>query len=194
VEPASQVNWGQSSVPLTAGASWGSSTQDAFASFADSALAAAHFTTGTTVWSRSTYSLHAQAGSPALLIQDSIQGAAGPMVSQLNLMAQGVVQTPAGPITPPAVAAGASQAPLGQVFTLQPGVNRLGFTGQWGVDFDVYVVSSVAQQAAIGSWADNWTNAVEASAFKAATGQAYQESQYVRRVGGSGPLPTQGGP
>src|SRR5262249_41646478 len=52
VEPFSQIPWSQTEVPLTAGAPWNSSTQTAFASFANSAMAKATFANGQTIWTR----------------------------------------------------------------------------------------------------------------------------------------------
>jgi hypothetical protein len=177
-------------VPLTAGSGWTNSIEDAFLSFADSGMSTAQFTQGSTVWTRTVYSIHPVDSAPILLIRDSFQNEAGPMVFQMNLMAQGDVATPAGSYTPPPSSyANNGQLPsLGSVFTLNPGINRLGFTGQWGVNFDVYTVSRAAQDARIGNWSQTWNPSTETDEFKAATGQTFQETQDTLRLKSDGPF------
>ncbi len=68
-------------------------------------------------------------------------------------MAEGSVETPIGQVTPklssyytrshiypegPLPQEGPS---AGTVFSLPPGVSRLGFTGQWLIDWDVYALA-----------------------------------------------------
>jgi hypothetical protein len=192
VVPDSDIPWSQGTVPLTAGARWINSTQDSFLSFTDGSMAQAHFTQGSTVWTRAVWDIHPQPSLPIMLIRDSFTNASGPMVFQMNLMAQGSVDTPAGTITPPfANYSNNGQLPvIGPSVALAPGVNRLGFTGQWGVDFDVYTISQSAQTAYIGNWGHTWAPSIEGSEFKAATGQSFSEQQDVLRIRGSGAFET----
>jgi hypothetical protein len=190
VMPLSQIPWNQDSVPLTAGNRWTNSTQDDYLSFTNSGLSTAHFTSGNTVWTRSVYSIHPIDQSPILLIRDSFANATEPMVFSMNLMAQGDVSTPDGMVTPPArnYANGQQLPSLGSIETLNSGVNRFGFTGQWGVNFDLYTMSDSSQQARIGNWSQNWNPTTEQGEFKAATGQSFQETQDTFRLMGSGPF------
>ena len=109
-----------------------------------------------TAWLRTVSLVTADPLMPVLLIRDTFSGkdAAAAKIFTLNLMAEGAVETPAGPQTPPVrtfpyaekTSDPATQMPsAGEVFPLSPGVNRLGFTGQkWkghlteGIDWDVY--------------------------------------------------------
>lgn len=187
--PASSISWTQGTVPLDQGPAWDTSTQDAFLSFGSSSMAQAHFTMGNTVWTRTAYSLHAQAGAPIILLRDSVANAPGPMALTLNLMAQGGVATPHGTLTPPQ-AVGGQDPTLGPGMNLGAGVSRFGFTGQWGVDFDVYSVSSAGQEAHIGNWAHNSAPGAEASQYQAATGRSFEERQDILRIKGNGPFQT----
>jgi hypothetical protein len=68
----------------------------------------------------------------------------------------------------------------GPIFALPAGLNRLGFTGQHGVDWDVYTLSETPQQAYIGNWAVSWHQ--EKNPF--------EERQHILRVRGQGSLLT----
>jgi hypothetical protein len=64
---------------------------------------------------------------------------------------------------------------------LSAGVNRLGFTGKYDVDWDVYTVADHAQQALIGNWAVTpWGGFITDK----------EERQHILRVRGSGPFTT----
>ena len=65
------------------------------------------------------------------------------------------------------------------------GVTRLGFKGQWGVDFDVFVIAETAQQATITGWKHFWHPSAEASQYMAATGKKFEEAQYILRLRGT---------
>jgi hypothetical protein len=119
-------------------------------------------------------------------------------------MAEGAVETPVGPQTPPVRMHPAAEKPTdpatqmpsaGKVFPLSPGVNRLGFTGQtWkghpteGIDWDVYVVPTEPQQAHIGNWGNQASSS--AGLFQAAQGRKYEERQHILRVRGTGSFTT----
>jgi hypothetical protein len=110
-------------------------------------------------------------------------------------MAQGAVSTPAGDLTPtPRLwddAKGIKELPsAGQIFDLKPGLNRLGFDGQWGVDFDVYTYSNQAQQAQIGDWGHTWHPGQEQVEFQKAQGRHFEERQHILRIKGTGAFVT----
>jgi len=109
----------------------------------------------------------------------------------LNLMATGEVLTPAGKVNPPlrthAAAEHTASDPAHQrpsvppPFELKAGVNRLGFSGRYGVDWDVYIVSAQSQQALIGNWAVTpWGAHITDK----------EERQHILRVHGTGPFTT----
>jgi hypothetical protein len=159
-----------------------------------------------TTWIRTVTLVTADPAIPVLVIKDTFSGkeAAAAKIFTLNLMADGAVETPAGPQTPPVRTfpnAGSATEPAtqmpsaGKVFPLALGVNRLGFTGQtWkghptdGIDWDVYLVPTEPQQAQIGNWANQASSS--ASLFEAAQGRKYEERQHILRVRGTGSFTT----
>jgi hypothetical protein len=159
-----------------------------------------------TSWVRTVTLVTADPELPVLVIKDTFSGkdAAAPKIFTLNLMADGAVETPAGPQTPPVRMHPAAEKPTdpatqmpsaGKVFPLSPGVNRLGFTGQtWkghpteGIDWDCYVIPQEPQQAQIGNWANQASSS--ASLFQAAQGRPFEERQHILRVRGTGSFTT----
>ena len=158
-------------------------------------------------WRRAVTLVNADPAAPLILVQDTFteKDADAAKIMTLNLMAQGQVETPIGKQTPsPRTHARADhknsdpkhQLPsAGPVFTLAPGVNRLGFTGQvWkghptgGIDWDVYQIAAEQQQAHIGHWAH--ISSPGAGEFKRAQGRSFEESQYILRVRGTGSFTT----
>ncbi|NQT85605.1 hypothetical protein HQ560_02510, partial [bacterium] len=158
-------------------------------------------------WVRAVTLIHADPAAPLILVRDTFCGkeAAAVKIMTLNLMAQGEVDTPVGKQTPPRRTHPSAnhktddpKHPLpsaGPVFTLKPGVNRLGFTGQvWkghptrGIDWDVYAIAAERQQAHVGHWAH--VSSPGANEFKQAQGRSFEESQYILRVRGAGPFTT----
>jgi hypothetical protein len=184
--------WDQDSPPLSSGGRWSNSTQHVFATFKEGAYARASFRAGNTVWMRSVLSIHADAAHPVLVIRDSFagEGRDEPKVLSLNLMAVGPVETPAGPVTPEPRRYPVSERQPGvpgelpsasRPFELAPGVNRLGFTGKFDVDWDVYTIADHAEQALIGDWAVTpWGGAMTDK----------EERQHILRIRGSGPFTT----
>ena len=69
-------------------------------------------------------------------------------------------------------------ASAGPVFAINPGISRFGFTGQHGVDWDLYWLADRPQQAHIGNWAVNWHQEVN----------PFEERQHILRVQGGGPF------
>jgi hypothetical protein len=65
----------------------------------------------------------------------------------------------------------------GPVFSLNHGVSDLSFTGQFGVDFDVFVIAREPQEALLGNWADTWTQQF---------GSKWEERQHILRIRGMG--------
>jgi hypothetical protein len=193
VTPLSQIPWSQSTLPLDAGKGWQTSTLDNFVSLPDSGMSQADFISGNTDWTRSVYSIHPNTSAPIILIRDSFANASEPMVMSMNLMAQGSISTASGSITPPQSAwANNQQLPtFGQAFSLSSGVNDLGFTGQFGVNYDLYSITSSSQTARVANWTDNWITSPEDSQYAAAHNrQPFQESQDMLEVQGTGPFTT----
>jgi hypothetical protein len=147
------------------------------------------FTGQNVTWNRLLQLHHSNSTAPVLMIKDSFEGAAcnQPKIFSLNLMAKGVVQTPVGEIVPEirthtyaAKATNANQLPsASRVITLEPGVSRFAFTGQFGVDFDLYIISQQRQECSLGNWAVSWT---QQSLTK------WEERQHILRIRGTGPF------
>ncbi|MHB9132861.1 MAG: Ig-like domain-containing protein [Armatimonadota bacterium] len=165
---------------------------NAFESFTNSGHAKAYFSnrvtpTPTLEWTRDMYSIHPNENFPVIMIRDTFSGtdAAVDKVFTLNLMATGNVTTPGGTVTPttrmhPQLPSTATP------FTLSAGVNRLGFTGQWSIDWDLYTVSTTTQQALVGNWGHAWHPALEMNQFVAANGRAFDEKQHILRIKSGG--------
>jgi hypothetical protein len=147
------------------------------------------FTGQNVTWNRLLKLHHFDESAPVLVIKDTFAGAASDQakIFTLNLMAKGPVQTPLGEIMPEerthsyaAKATNANQLPsASQVLALKPGVSRFAFTGQFGVDFDLYIISQQPQECILGNWAVSWT---QQSLSK------WQERQHILRIRGSGPF------
>ena len=112
-------------------------------------------------------------------------GATDPKIFSLTLMATGPVETAVGSREVPLSSAPA-KPPAGAPFALAPGVTRLGFKGQWGVDFDVFIVAERSQQATVTGWKHFWHPTREADEYKQATGTKFEEAQYILRLRGTG--------
>lgn len=184
--------WDKDSPPLESGRAWSRSQQRVFATFAEGAYVRSQFQADRTTWTRSVLSLRADENHPILVLQDTFTGAGADAakVLTLNLMATGSVDTPAGKISPALrfhpvgdrPADPATQLPsAGRPFDLPPGANRLGFRGQYDVDWDVYTVNTEPQQALIGNWGVTpWGPHMTVK----------QERQHILRVRGNGTFTT----
>ena len=144
-------------------------------------------------WTRRVTVLHPTDDRPLLVLHDTFAGtdAAVAKVSTLNLMADGAVETPAGPVIPEprkwSNATGDHQFPsVGPILSLPAGVNRLGFTGQWGVDFDVFTVADHDREAYIGNWAHDSQPGTAWREFEQAHGRPFEERQHILRIRGTG--------
>ena len=78
-----------------------------------------------------------------------------------------------------------AKPPAGAAFDLAPGVTRLGFKGQWGVDFDVFIVAKSSQQATITGWKHFWAATRESDEYQHATQTKFEEAQYILRLRGT---------
>lgn len=186
------IPWDRDGPPLDAGAVWKESRQEVFLSFKTAASARARFTSEKgMVWTRSVSSLHANEDYPIILVHDQLS-AANAEVSQVlsfNFMAEGPVETTAGPFSPPARSFQHNrELPSARtVFSLRPGVSRLAFTGQWLIDWDVYTVADRRQEAQIGNWAHTWHPGHEQHEFERANRRRFEERQHILRLKGDGP-------
>jgi hypothetical protein len=54
------------------------------------------------------------------------------------------------------------------------------------VDFDVFIVADRAQQATVTGWKHFWHPTREADEYKRATGNSFEEAQYILRLRGTG--------
>ncbi|MFN3651061.1 MAG: hypothetical protein ACK47B_15915 [Armatimonadota bacterium] len=199
--PAKLHGWNQDSPPLHTSyfvwgvPPWGKASQDAFLSFDSGSLARARFKSEAgPEWIRSIYSIRPDPAHPLILIQDRFAGEdAGPKIFTLNLAAQGEVETPTGRVSPPMRTHDAQggrepnkkELPsAGPVFPLQPGLNRLGFTGQWKIDWDLYTFADEPQQAHVGNWAHFYHPHTEQVEFRKANDRPFEERQHILRVRG----------
>jgi hypothetical protein len=150
------------------------------------ARAAARFENKGSFWNRRVWDYRSDPTAPVLRIRDEFSGtgAADQKIFSLTLMATGPVDTAVGLREVPYSSAPAKPS-AGAPLALAPGVTRLGFKGQWGVDFDVFIVAERAQQATITGWMHFWNPTREADEYKLATGRKFEEAQYILRVRGA---------
>jgi len=183
--------WDQSSPPpdTAAGGAWRKAAQASFATGRAVDSVASTFAGKGIEWKRLLQLHHEDPAMPVIAIRDDFDGpsAGEPKVLTLNLMARGPVQTPAGAVTPeprthpPSPKADKpDQLPSASPpFALKAGVSQLSFTGQHGVDFDLFVIAQQAQEALLGNWADTWTQQGVPK---------WEERQHILRVRGTGPF------
>ncbi|MBW3624321.1 MAG: hypothetical protein KY468_13015 [Armatimonadetes bacterium] len=206
--PPSEIHpWNRDRLPLdTANFIWGvgpwtDSTQEAFVTLRTASHARARFSTPqgrkpALTWTRSVTLMHPVEDAPIFLIRDRF-GGEDPGIGKvftMNLMAEGEVETPSGRIAPPQRlydhrdAAKQELPSAGPVFPLPAGLQRMSFTGQWGVDWDLYTVSGEAQEAILGNWGHNWHPNNEQVQYRAAHGRDFEERQHILRIRGNGPF------
>ena len=106
------------------------------------ARAAVRFDNKGGFWNRRVWDYRSDPAAPVLRIRDEFSGtgATDPKIFSLTLMATGPVETAEGSREVP-VSSAPAKPPAGAPFALASGVTRLGFKGQWGVDFDVFIVA-----------------------------------------------------
>jgi hypothetical protein len=181
--------WDRAGPALDAGPRWSVSGSPRFAAFPRSAHVAARFDLAGHAWTRKVDLVHVEPGHPVIRIRDRV---ASPhpedrSVLSLNLAAQGPVETPVGALLPGAVDPTRGELPsAGPVFPLAPGWTRLGFTGQWLVDWDLLVWTPGGALAHVGEWAHVWHPGREAAEFRETQGRPFEERQRILRVLGSG--------
>jgi hypothetical protein len=116
---------------------------------------------------------------PIVRLRDS--NTAGESVFTLHMMATGAVTKPDGStITPTTL--------TGTPFGIANGA-CFKFTGQWGVSWDLYYFGPTAQ-AFIGVYINTWATNAEAGQYLAATGNTFEEKQYILRIKSAGPCDT----
>jgi hypothetical protein len=128
------------------------------------------------------------------LIRDEFDGAGAgsSKILSMNLMAAGLINTPAGPVSPEQRIyldreGGRRRPSVSAVQQLDAGPNRFGFTGQSAIDFDAWVISDeTAMQALIGNWGHVWAPTNEQDQFRRANGHAFVEQQDILRLRGTG--------
>ena len=203
--------WDADNVPLDAPpgpggrSAWWHTQAQPFMSFRESAAAGAQFTPASGAqadihWQRTVRFLHPDPAQPVIVIDDAFTGkelAGKPVVSTLNLMAQGVVTTPSGPLTPVERMHTADQITTpeklpstGPVFPLAAGLNKFGFTGQWLIDWDLYTDAATPMQAVIGNWGNKWHPSTEQNQFSKAQKRPYEERQHILRLRGQDKIRT----
>ena len=194
--------WDADNVPLgvpdRAGrCSWWQTLPLPFLSFRESASAGAQFTPLSSPadlhWQRSVRFLHPDPAHPVIVIDDAFTGkelAGKPVISTLNLMAQGAVATPAGQVTPVERIHPANQdttvdlPSTGAPFAVAAGLNKFSFTGQWLIDWDLYTDADAPMQALIGNWGHKNHPTGELNQFTKAQGKPFEERQHILRLRG----------
>jgi hypothetical protein len=141
------------------------------------------------LWNRRVWDYRSDRAAPVLRIRDEFTGtgATDSKIFSLTLMASGPVQTDGGSREVPLSSAPA-KPPAAVPFALPPGVTRLGFKGQWGVDFDLFIVAQSPQQATVTGWKHFWRPPLEGFEYKQATGREFEEAQHILRLRGTGPF------
>jgi hypothetical protein len=184
--------WDKDGALLTAGNSvWGNSRREKYESANERSYVQAKFSGNKVDWTRAVTTARPKPDMPVIVIHDSFSGekASESKVMSLNLMAVGPVVTPAGEIEPvkrthpveqrkedPTVLPSASKP-----IDLAAGVNEFGFTGRYDVDFAVFIIGDVPQQALIGNWADTaWGGNITER----------EERQHILRIRGTGSFTT----
>ena len=196
--------WDADLVPLDAPpgpggrSSWWNTQPLPFLSFRESASTGARFSphgsTADTRWERTVRFLHPDPAHPVLVIDDVFTGKdldGKPVVSTLNMMAQGPVSTPSGLVTPlertspPNQNLTPVQLPSASTpFELPSGLNKFSFTGQWLIDWDLYTEAAAPMQALIGHWGHQSHPSGEANQFVRAQKRPFEERQHILRLRG----------
>jgi hypothetical protein len=157
--------WNLDGSSLVAGlGAWSKSSQELFESSVNGARARARITREKLEWLRSATVVRLGDDLPVIVIQDKFIGedAAKSKVVSLNLMAQGLVNTPIGQLSPiertHPQASRSDTSPVsylpsaGPIIKRGAGVSEFGFTGRHGVDFSVFVIGEEPHDVAIGNW------------------------------------------
>jgi hypothetical protein len=196
----STIRWNGDNQPLNSiFSNWQTSSNNTFESFAQSSMANAIMIDRNGLqWERKLYSIVPNADLPMIMVKDNFSELTQSKVMTINLMATGVVSTPAGPITPTVRLSANTQTAtvlpsVSPTIRLNAGVNKFMFTGQtWtqhptrGIDWDLYTIAGEPQQAVIGNWGHSWNPTPEMAQFQVANRRIFAESQHILRVHGNG--------
>jgi hypothetical protein len=192
---------------LGAGNGW-NSTLLAYASYDEGAFSKARFDTmiqeprsgsdktpkmRKVVWTRTVVALRPKPDRPIYVIRDECDATDLKRIATVNLNAKGAIATPAGEFTPdekrlhPRVAMLGSKDSKDLPFTgpaiaLRNRVSRFSFTGQFGVDCDVFVIADGAE-ATLGNWGVSIQSGIIG-------GTPAIMRQHILRVRSSGPVIT----
>jgi hypothetical protein len=190
--------WAADNVPLNAGTMvWRSAAGETLEVLRASSRMVGRMETGAGgTWWRDIRNIHLNEAQPVVVIHDRFSGGdiVGGKVMTLNMMSEPEVQTPRGPVTPPQrVWDNSTRRELPSATTplfLASGLNKFGFRGQFGVDWDLYAVSGESQQISLGNWAHAWHPGREMAEFSRTWGRPFQERQNIFRLWGNGPFYT----
>jgi len=184
---------------------WKTQRQDAFASFRDSAWAkmSSGAREGDLKWTRQVASIHPDPACPLLLIRDTLEGgrATEPMIFNMHLVAEGPLETCAGPVTPgeafwDVINDKNKQKPPagGKAHPMPAGLNRFAFKGQQfgkagetpAIDFDLYSLSGDAREFCLGSWGHNVSQGAHVdNVFRPVNGRPYELRQHLLHIKGA---------
>ncbi|HBY58286.1 MAG TPA: hypothetical protein DEH78_00585 [Solibacterales bacterium] len=179
--------WYQDNFPLFENSrNSGTTTRKDFQAFTHSSRSVATFASTPFDWTRTVDLIQANPAFPIIALRDTFAGidAQAPKVLMLNLMADGAVSTPSGPVTPPlrSYIGSLQQLPSAVPIVLPAGLPKLGFKGQWTTDWDVYLATDGATEATLGNWAHGWHPTPEANQYRKVTGKSFEERQHILRV------------
>ncbi len=198
--------WNADNAALSSGENWGLASQTEFSSFIHSSNATTAFTSKDgTVWNRTVRTVAPNLRYPVILVQDAFTGRESKTSKVLtwNLMADGNVETPAGPYTPiQRVNTGGTATPnaypsTGSAYSLGSGLQKFSFTGQsWlahpthGIDWELYLLPDGNQKFLIGNWGHTMHSNREMSEYQTTNGAPFREQQHILRVQGTGSFTT----
>jgi len=151
-------------------------------------------------WYRRVVTIGVDPARPFILVMDSLDKVQ-PYIWSMLFMSQGAVVTPAGPVIPVDRVhdgSGRHELPSGTPEkAMGAGLSRFAFTGQsWnkmyhptgGIDWDLWMRSSVPGSFSMAQWTTTWENSAERDDFLKANGRPYSETQQILRIRNTRPL------
>jgi hypothetical protein len=173
----------------TPSSGWSKASEIVFSRNKEVDRSVSRFVSKNVEWTRTVGLYHADPAVPLLVIEDSFNEGAQPedKVLTINLMAKGAVAAPWGLALPelrthPMAQKAKSPSELpsaAEPRRLPAGVSKFSFTGQFGVDFDIFVLGQTPQEAMLGNWAVSWTQLSQTK---------WEERQHILRIRGKGPF------
>lgn len=156
--------WDQDGCSLDGGGHWRNSTRDMYSSDPEGAYVRAHFESerGETTWTRTITFIRANPSVPVFLIDDTFNGPGDqqPKIQTMNFLAKGRVEwldrriAPTERTHPAAEHKSGMELPSADAkLELRTSLNRLGFSGKYPIDWDVYVSGADSREGLIGNWA-----------------------------------------